>query len=621
MKEKRVTKKAIFASLLSVAVCTSMLIGTSYAWFTDSVTSAGNKIKAGTLNIDLQVKGGDTGYTDYTSVKNNSAPIFNYAFWEPGYTSWTNVKVLTEGDLALKYTLRFVSDEDISSAKLAEAIDVYYAPSEITQPETRPEDLTSKGLVKLGTLKEVFDGTVDSIDDTLIPDVDEDDEATIVLKMQESAGNEYQGLAIPDFDLQVIAMQETYEKDTFGDDYDAKANGIPDHPEWGGLNTKASAKAVAGEDIVVDAVGAKLTVPAGSVEEGTKVTFEVSPATTVPAGITVGDDNTAVTYEIAVTPVLDNVLKVVELNIGSGKSGLVVYHEATAMNKVGAANTDAEGYFYNPATGILTIWSKTFSPFTIVTAKPAVVATADVSEAIKNAESGDTIVLASGKAALPSSVPENVVIKGKDDGTTVLDTANVSGSNTGELKNVTVQNVTFTSSNQDSWNGMISHKTTLTDTTFDGCTFNAQAGGNRANAIYGGTANGETVFENCTIAASTYGVNFSYVNGTLIFKNCDITGWNSFGGAKVAGDESKVIFENCRFHHSGSYGTLRFYQNAEVKNCTFDDAFSWVDCNADNCTIELTGCTGITAEKIFNYGSHTNTWILDGVTLEGVGSH
>ena len=54
MKEKRVTKRAILASLLSVAVCTSMLIGTSYAWFTDSASSTGNKIKAGTLSFLLK---------------------------------------------------------------------------------------------------------------------------------------------------------------------------------------------------------------------------------------------------------------------------------------------------------------------------------------------------------------------------------------------------------------------------------------------------------------------------------------------------------------------------------------------------------------------------------------
>lgn len=155
MKEKRVTKRAIFASLLSVAVCTSMLIGTSYAWFTDSVTSANNKIQSGTLKIDVQVKGGDTGYTDYTSIRNTSNPIFNYDKWEPGYTSWTNVKVLNDGNLAFKYTMRFTSDNDIANEPLAEVIDVYYSPSEITA-NARPDDLAAKGLVKIGTLKEVL---------------------------------------------------------------------------------------------------------------------------------------------------------------------------------------------------------------------------------------------------------------------------------------------------------------------------------------------------------------------------------------------------------------------------------------------------------------------------------
>ncbi|MEE3403475.1 MAG: right-handed parallel beta-helix repeat-containing protein [Acutalibacteraceae bacterium] len=628
MKEKRVTKRAIFASLLSVAVCTSMLIGTSYAWFTDSVTSANNKIQAGTLKIDMLVKGGDTGFTNYTSVKTNSDKIFNYDKWEPGYTSWTNVKVKNEGNLALKYTLRFVSDDDLSAAKLAEVIDVYYAPAEVNKPDTRP-DLTQAqyNAYYLGTLADVFSGKVAPINDTLLAEDiastsydDREDYATIVLKMKESAGNEYQNEALPAFDLQLMAMQYAYEKDTFDEHYDDKANGIPDHPEWGNLNTSASAKAVAGEATVVDAVGAKLTIPADKVAADTQVSLVVGPGTMNPS-ITVGDKNTAMTYDITVTPVDNTVLKKVELNIGKAKTGLVVYHDDTAMAKLtDAANTTDEGYFYDPATGILTIWSKTFSPFTIITAKPASVvfsaekeeATAAVAEAVAAAESGDTVVLGSGEAVIPTNIPENVMIKGKEDGSTVLDTTSISGQNTGTLDDVAVENVTFTSSNTETWDGIISHKTTLTDTTFDNCTFDATKD-NRSNAIYGGTINGETVFENCEIKADVYGINFSYVNGTLVLRNCDITGWNSFGGAKTAGGESKVIVENCRFH-KGDYGVLRFYQNAEVKNCTFDDDFEGLDCNADGKTITITNCTGLDG-KIYNNSTHTNTWIVDGIDI------
>lgn len=69
MTKTKTTKRALFGSVIALALCFTMLLGTTYAWFTDSAASSGNIIQSGTLNIDLLVKGGDTGYTDYTSVK------------------------------------------------------------------------------------------------------------------------------------------------------------------------------------------------------------------------------------------------------------------------------------------------------------------------------------------------------------------------------------------------------------------------------------------------------------------------------------------------------------------------------------------------------------------------
>ena len=220
MKNSKTTRKALFASALSLLHTTSMMIGTTWAWFTDSATSSNNKIQSGTLNIDLAVKNSDG---EYVSVKDSKDPIFNYDKWEPGYTYATNVKVDTTGNLALKYSLRFASSADIASEKLAEVIDVYYAPSQI-DVEERQTDYTDLGLRKLGTLKDVFEGGAQyEINDTLIPGSNTEDFATIVLKMQESAGNEYQGLSISSFDMQVLATQYTYEKDSFNNQYDANA--------------------------------------------------------------------------------------------------------------------------------------------------------------------------------------------------------------------------------------------------------------------------------------------------------------------------------------------------------------------------------------------------------------
>ena len=182
MTKNKATKRALVTSVIALMLCFAMLLGTTYAWFTDSAASNGNIIKSGTLNIDLLVKGGDTGYTDYTSVKTSSAPVFNYQLWEPGYTEWANAKVTTTGNLALKYTMRIVAQG--TATDLADVIDVYYAPSEVAQPATR--DLS--GLTRLGTLSEVLAGTI-TINDTLIPGTNTEDFATIALHMQETAGN------------------------------------------------------------------------------------------------------------------------------------------------------------------------------------------------------------------------------------------------------------------------------------------------------------------------------------------------------------------------------------------------------------------------------------------------
>jgi len=217
MTKTKTTKRALFGSAIALALCFTMLLGTTYAWFTDSAASSGNIIQSGTLNIDLLVKGGDTGYTDYTSVKTSNAAVFNYDKWEPGYASVAFAKVTTTGNLAVKYRLTIAAESGTVS-DLADVIDVYYAAEEKTV-STRA-DITTQ-LTRIGTLSDVISGAV-TIDDTLIPGSDTEDYATIALVMQTTAGNQYQNLAIGDsFTIKVIAGQAEYESDTFGTDYDA----------------------------------------------------------------------------------------------------------------------------------------------------------------------------------------------------------------------------------------------------------------------------------------------------------------------------------------------------------------------------------------------------------------
>lgn len=220
MTKKKSTKRALISSLLILAMCFTMLAGTTFAWFTDTVESGNNIIKSGKLSIDLLIDNGN----GYVSVKESATPVVAFPetiLWEPGYTAWANAKVVTDGNLALKYTMKIAATGEVS--KLAEVIDVYYKADEVAKPATRPADLTASGLVKIGTLKDAINGTI-VINDTLIPGSNAEDKATIALHMQETAGNEYQNLSIGSgFKFVILATQYTYEEDAFDDQYDAAA--------------------------------------------------------------------------------------------------------------------------------------------------------------------------------------------------------------------------------------------------------------------------------------------------------------------------------------------------------------------------------------------------------------
>lgn len=223
-KKQRITRRSIFASMLSLAVCVSMLVGTSYAWFTDSASSTGNVIKSGQLNIELAIKT-KTDNDFVTVTDNNQKKAFDYELWEPGYTEWVDTKVYTTGNLALKYIMKIEATGNVST--LADVIDVYYATSDdaIVKPGTRGYGT----LQKLGSLKDAIDGKV-TLDGTLIPGAQDANGvtaakyATIALHMQESAGNEYQNLDLgSQFNIQVLATQLTHERDSFDDQYDKGA--------------------------------------------------------------------------------------------------------------------------------------------------------------------------------------------------------------------------------------------------------------------------------------------------------------------------------------------------------------------------------------------------------------
>ena len=100
MTNAKTTKRALLSSIVSLVLCFSMLLGTTFAWFTDSVTSANNIIKSGNLDIKLEYWDGDS----WEDV-NGSDKILKNTLWEPGVTQVAYLRVANAGSLALKYQL------------------------------------------------------------------------------------------------------------------------------------------------------------------------------------------------------------------------------------------------------------------------------------------------------------------------------------------------------------------------------------------------------------------------------------------------------------------------------------------------------------------------------------
>lgn len=224
MTNTKNTKRALLSSVLALFLCFAMLLGTTYAWFTDSVTSGNNKIVAGTLDIALYKVEPDpmallTGGNPVKvigEITNSSDPLFGEDIrWEPGYAAVSNLMLENKGNLALKWqaVLRPVAD----IGELAEVIDVYVA-RELLYTENAKFENFEDNLTKVGTLRDVMNGkeflsgTMEEKGDT--------EWFSIVLKMQETAGNEYQGKSAGAFDITILATQYTYESDSFDNQYD-----------------------------------------------------------------------------------------------------------------------------------------------------------------------------------------------------------------------------------------------------------------------------------------------------------------------------------------------------------------------------------------------------------------
>ncbi len=217
MTNTKTTKRALFASILSLLLCVSMLIGSTFAWFTDTASTGVNVIKSGSLEIAFEYAEGKEAPATATWNNAEGAKIFDYEKWEPGYTVAKHIKITNKGTLALKYQLDFMINGEIG--KLAEVIDVYFA-----DPAVQVADRTAATNLKyVGNLKTFLENTAINPENGHLLE-GESATVTIVLKMQETANNDYQNKSVGDgLTVAVVATQYTEETDSFDKNYDANA--------------------------------------------------------------------------------------------------------------------------------------------------------------------------------------------------------------------------------------------------------------------------------------------------------------------------------------------------------------------------------------------------------------
>ena len=233
MTSSKSTKRALISSALAILMCVAMLIGTTFAWFTDTASTGVNKIVAGNLDIEVKYTLDGEEWKDL----DGATDIFQKGLWEPGHTEVVALKFKNNGNLALKYNINMnIVDETVGINKSEQE----YKLSDYLKVKTLSQEASLIGDICIDmafsarsdglgytTTANFKDATVLDHDLLLTPGAVGN---YLIMKvyMPETVGNEANAIspekaASINFGLNVVATQVPYEKDSFGNTYDEDA--------------------------------------------------------------------------------------------------------------------------------------------------------------------------------------------------------------------------------------------------------------------------------------------------------------------------------------------------------------------------------------------------------------
>ena len=198
MNTKKATKRALLTSVMALVMCVVMLVGTTFAWFTDTASTGVNKIVSGNLHVEIQDKTGDK-IENLEWVKENGDVIANQEgiLWEPGCTYLlTPFQIVNTGNLALKYKIVITGLD--GDSPLLDVIKFTYKTA-----SGEEFDMSAEGHLAANG------GSTGMI--------------TVSAHMDELANNDYMGKTLTGIKFTVYATQDTVENDSYNNQYDASA--------------------------------------------------------------------------------------------------------------------------------------------------------------------------------------------------------------------------------------------------------------------------------------------------------------------------------------------------------------------------------------------------------------
>ena len=561
MSNRKSTKRALLGSVMAMVLCMAMLVGATFAWFTDTASTGVNKIQAGNLDVVLEMQNADGKWVsaEGKTLDFVKAAAGEQVLWEPGCTyELPELRVVNNGNLALKYKVAITGIN--GSAKLNEAIE------------------WTIGDVAMGAEQHLAAG--------------ESNAFTIKGHMKESAGNEYMNESIDGIAITVVATQDTVESDSFDKDYDAGA----EYPVVAVANVNTNGDIVLKDKEEDHTI--QVTVPAGALDEGVQsLKLEVVKSAT-PAGVQVASTESSQSYEVTMKDQSGNVvstngtLMTVEMNVGKNRTALKLYHDGEKMTNDSGTLTDAaDHYVYDAATGYVTMKVSHFSPFTAVFARDYWTDHAADGYATP-VDTANKVVTVSSAEELALFAKE-VTDDGKNYSGYTLNLANdvdlgeylwkpingykrlsgiVVNGNGHTIRNMKVRGCTNSSLYGAGFIGDINGAVTVKDIAFDG-----------ADVFFVNYAKPQ-------FAGNVGGIVLGYTYGTTLFENVSVTNSSIWGYGKIgillgmgADPGVKVTFKDCvsknnTIHAAYDMGGLagmiqrgNGVDNASVENCTVEN--------------------------------------------------